>query len=341
MKKPEIAEKLIDYIDAQIMCGSWPPGTRLPSVRTLANKFHVSYSSALRGIDFLASQGKVVKSAKRGNFTSTPNTIPGNDRRLGVILGRDVQEPGIFSSIFAVIRRLAVQYNYELQVLRVGADTPHEEILQLNECAGIFVMRELDAFFSELPLTAPAVGILLENDFSGRLSLVGLDPFNLASQAVKYFQRHGIFRVALVSSLMPIYKMRARIFAQAWEDAGGEIVGLRLLDTTKVTDFTGLLPNCGYFFTSDNVCYVCMQSYEEAHQQQLNDVAVILSADGKSRIMPWEKSIPTIAIDWKEIGHVAFYECMGRIKDPLHKPRRIYLSGTLTNQDACQVAMQR
>ncbi len=334
MKKPEAAENLINYVDAEIMCGVWPPGTRLPSVRTLARKFGISYSSALRGIDYLAAAGKVRKSAKRGNFATLPQAAPGGGNALGILLNPGVTTPGIYASILAVINRLAAEYGYETKIFPCDMNTPAAAVTEFaNRCAGVFLMRELDANFNELPINVPAVGVLLENDFQGRVSLVGLDPFNLALQAVDYFRRRGVKRVEAVTSALPIYRLRSRIFFQYWSDAGGEDGGTRLIDTGKVAVFPEVDPGRGYFFTSDNVAYVCMQAFAEANGVPITERAVMLSADGKSLIMPWEMRFPTVAVDWKEIGRVAFYECVGRIKDPFHKPRRIYLAGTLSRPD--------
>lgn len=335
MKKPEAAENLINYIDAEIMCGGWPPGTRLPSVRTLARKFGISYSSALRGIDYLAAAGKVSKSAKRGNFATLPQATPGDGNVLGILLNSGVTTPGIYASILAVINRLAAEYGYETQIFPCDITTPAAAVAEFaNRCAGVFLMRELDANFDELPITVPAVGILLENDFQGRVSLVGLDPFNLALQAVDYFRRRDVRQVTVVTSALPTYRLRGRIFMQYWLDAGGEEGPTRLIDTGKVAVFPEVEPGNGYFFTSDNVAYVCIQAFSEVNGVPVSERAVMLSADGKSLFMPWEMRFPTIAVDWKEIGRVAFYECVGRIKDPFHKPRRIYLAGTLSRPDS-------
>ena len=59
MRKPEISEQLINYLEERLLAGEYRPGMRIPSVRRLAAKFCLSYGSAIRGIDFLCEQGKL------------------------------------------------------------------------------------------------------------------------------------------------------------------------------------------------------------------------------------------------------------------------------------------
>ena len=58
MKKPEVAANLIEYINTQIITGRYPVGSKLPSLRLLARKFQISYTSAWNGIEYLEHQGK-------------------------------------------------------------------------------------------------------------------------------------------------------------------------------------------------------------------------------------------------------------------------------------------
>ncbi|WP_277201809.1 GntR family transcriptional regulator [Victivallis vadensis] len=74
MRKPEISEQLINYLEERLLAGEYRPGMRIPSVRRLAAKFCLSYGSAIRGIDFLCEQGKLEKASKRGIYVCRQET---------------------------------------------------------------------------------------------------------------------------------------------------------------------------------------------------------------------------------------------------------------------------
>jgi hypothetical protein len=56
--------------------------------------------------------------------------------------------------------------------------------------------------------------------------------------------------------------------------------------------------------------------------------------DGKQLIDPDFHRFPSIVIDWKKIGEIAFKECVTRIDDVSAMPKNIMLSGRLQEQSS-------
>ncbi len=342
MKKPEAASNLIDYIDTQIMAGIYPPGTKLPSLRRLARKFRISYSTALRGIDYLEQQGKLRKSPQSGVFVLSPIGLaahhPEGDRCIAVITPQgdwfNEDMPGIFHSALTSIKNQVLSYNYSLLIMPLPPrGIPPEALERINRlCSGVILMKEFDEEMTELPLTVPAVAILTENDYNGKLSIVGIDPFNAAYQALGYFRERGISRLHLVIFDAPVYRNRAMLLENLWCEDGRKIVGRSLFRRGDRPRLERVEKNCGYFFTSDNLLYSCEENFRQTTGKSLIATCPVLAVDGKSLVMPWNMRMPTIAVDWKRIGRLAFAECLARIENTLHSPRRIYLPGTLVNR---------
>ena len=339
-RQPIIAEQLIDYIEAQIMSGSYPPESRLPSVRRLAVKFGISYNAALRGIDFLVERGLIRKSAQRGIFVSPPAPPDGGDharRCLAVVIvNPNKSRSGIFYSVLTAIQAAAITRGYALLVEPLNCDEyPLDDRWdRVNQsCSAVILLHELDQFWQKLPFTIPVVGVLIENDYESTISTVGLDPFNTAEQAVGFFLQRGIRKVSLVTYEKPVYARRSALFAEAFRAAGGEI-GERFVTSSWVQPAIEYRADQGYFFASDNVFHLSAEEYRSRYPgRTLADDITALAADGKSLICPWLHRCPTIAANWKHVGFAAFEECERRLAHPETGPRRIYLPGVLARAE--------
>jgi prepilin-type N-terminal cleavage/methylation domain-containing protein/prepilin-type processing-associated H-X9-DG protein len=338
-RKPIIAEQLIDYVRAQIMCGNYPPGSRLPSIRRLATKFRISYGAAIRGIDYLVVAGLLHKSAQRGVFVSAPpSPAPGSAPRrcIGVvIINPDLVYNGLFYTALRAIESAALAGGYALLVEPLNCcEFPIDDRwARINEiCSAIILLQEVDRVWRELPFTIPVVGVLVENDYAGTISTVGIDPFNLAEQATDFFLRHGKKQVEIISFDRPVYTRRGKIFAETFA-ATGEISAWHTYFSPNpvAVDYR---PDRGYFFTSDNTYHDSAEIYRKTHAGQLPSAAfVTLAVDGKSIVCPWLHRCPTIAVNWKEVGLLAFEECERRLRPGATGPRRIYLPGELAHPE--------
>ncbi|MGA9227727.1 MAG: winged helix-turn-helix domain-containing protein, partial [Mesobacillus sp.] len=58
MKAPKY-QMIINYIKVQIINGTWPVGSKLPSQRELAKQFGVNRSTVVTALDELAAEGLV------------------------------------------------------------------------------------------------------------------------------------------------------------------------------------------------------------------------------------------------------------------------------------------
>jgi DNA-binding LacI/PurR family transcriptional regulator len=341
MKKSDAAGNLIEYLEAQLLTGHYPVGGKLPSLRSLARKFKISYSSAKNGIDYLEAQGKLRKSPRSGVFVQSPLTFSPHTRsknRIVVITTADIAlrdgVPGLFHSAINIIKELALRHDFDLIVLPV----PNVRLLdpavveQVNgDCCGAIIMKELDQWVNALPITVPTVGVLMENDYDGKVSIVGIDPFNAGRQAVDYFLSKGKTKVHIVEFEAPSYRIRARLFELFFREAGGVVTGKTVIRSGEKPEVEHYSDDRGYFFTSDNMLFDCMKNQLAKNGENIIEQYCLLGIDGKSLISPWGVNFPTIAADWREIGKVAFEECLNRINQNQYIPRRIYLPGILTN----------
>ena len=73
MKTPTIAERVTRDLNASLNHGVYPPGTRLPGERQLAESLHVSRSTIRTALEDLERQGRIARSAQRGWFV--PSTL--------------------------------------------------------------------------------------------------------------------------------------------------------------------------------------------------------------------------------------------------------------------------
>jgi DNA-binding LacI/PurR family transcriptional regulator len=339
MKKSEAASNLIEYIDAQLLAGGYPVGGKLPSLRALAQKFKISYSTAKKGIDYLEAQGKLRKSPRSGIYVESPCAAAGRSGadgcRIAIITPGDSSfkegAPGLFHTAIGEIRRLALENDFEV----IAIPVPNVRVIdpaavdQVNRCRGVIIMKELDQWINTVPFTIPTVGVLMENDYDGRISIVGIDPFNAARQAVDYFLSKGKTKVHIVEFEAPSYKNRARIFELFFREAGGVVTGKTVLRSGEKAEVEYYADDRGYLFTSDNLLFDCMKSHLAGTGENIIERYCILGIDGKSLLSPWNVSFPTIAADWKAIGGAAFRECLAAMTEKKHICRRIYLPGKL------------
>lgn len=198
MKKPEVAANLIEYINTQIITGRYPVGSKLPSLRLLARKFQISYTSAWNCIEYLERQGKLHKSARRGIFVQSRNAVneASPEQQLALVAPHFTSlndTNGLFHSTLSVLEQLAAEHHYSLMVIPM----PNVKILdsatveKLNRCRGVILMKEIDGWLTAMQITVPTVGILMENNYGGQLSLVGIDPYAAAQECGLFFSCPG------------------------------------------------------------------------------------------------------------------------------------------------------
>ncbi len=330
MVKPEKATQLIDYLEERLVSGQYSVGTRIPSVRRLKEKFNVSYGTALRGIDFLCSKGKLEKVPNRGIFVATrrPAVKHNAVKRIAVFMEPYVTEVhgGMCYSAFLGMQEQANKKGFTFLVtpLRME-DVSAERIKELSAGAeGIILLDEYDMVLNDLNLNIPTVGVLIDNSFGGKISTINLDPYSSAKIAVDFFERKGIREITIVSSPKPVFVTRGRVFDALWREKGYSCEWS--FSSQSEVDF---VKKRGYMFTSDQRAQNHANTYFNDTGRELAKDFQILGMDGKQLIDPSFCRFPSIAINWKTIGEVAFNECVLRIEEPGKCPVNITLDGKL------------
>ena len=329
MTKPKKAKKLIDYLEECLLSGKYPTGSKIPSVRRFADKFEISFGTALGGIDYLCKQGKLKKVPHRGIFVCERPDGQEYDqvKRIAVFMEPYVTEVhcGPCYTAFLGMQEAALKAGYTFMVnpILINDITP-DIIKQMSKGAkGVIFLNEYDLHLKKLDLNIPVVGVLMDNSFEGTISTVNLDPWSAASYAADYFEAHKIKKVTIASSYKPIFITRDRAFATTWRERGYECNWLSRQGYPEI-DFD---KKQGYLFTSDHR----LQKYSEKFQHKtgytLAEKHIVIGMDGKQLIDPDFHRFPTIAVDWKTIGEVAFNECLSRINNPNTSPKNITLTG--------------
>lgn len=347
MEKSKKTENLINHLEGLIISGNYSPGTRLSSIRTLMRKFGISYCSALRGVNYLCDKGLLVKSPHRGVYVAsgTSRNLNIYEKRIGVIIASDNARsdatPGLFMTALNQMHKLSVEYGYSLLIIPLGwQEMAGASIERLCEgCSGLVLLLEIDGIFKDFHYSNPTVGVLMHNNYKGTISIIDIDPFNIAEQAVEYFAAAGCRKVNVLTSHLPTDVNRASMFLMKWSESGGipgdsiymqmgdEKVEYKTADGRQTS--VRFSKDDGYFFTSDSLLQYCFEEYLSTASEGLWPACKVLGVDGKRKLMPWFHKFPTIAADWKLIGKYALDECIYRITTPGSSPRRIYVPGTM------------
>ncbi len=327
MNKPAVAAEMIEYLSARIFAGNYEPGGRIPSVRALMRKFHLSYGSTLNGISYLCENGLLEKHPKSGVTVSRHPcpAPPENGRCIGVLTSTGNRpNRGLVYEALAEIQQAAAEFQLPL----VAVSGPFDALFPvLEKCSVVIVMTELEETLKELPFTAPAVGLFQSDDFNGQMSIVDLDPYQAARVAVDFF-RERVRRVTVLTDPQPVYRHRGRIFEYLWHEAGGECTGFIASSYAELTECE-FRDGEGYLFTSDHQLQHYVGQRRKAGDGGFPEFAVMLGLDGKSLLVPEFEKYPTVAADWRWIGRVAFEEALARMEHPRRPARRIYCPGKL------------
>lgn len=329
MTKPEKAKKLINYLEERLISGQYSAGSKIPSVRRFADKFEISYGTALRGIDYLCEQGRFEKIPHRGVFVCERPAIKNNSKikRIAVFMEPYVTELhcGMCYTAFLGMQELALKSGYNFMVNPLDVDAVNTEIIEemSKGAEGIILLNEYDLHLKELKFNIPVVGVLMDNSYKGTISTINLDPWSAAKMAVNFFESQSLKKIKIISSHKPIFLTRGRAFATIWREKGFEC-DMLITPMYEEIDFD---KKCGYLFTSDQHAQNYSKKFQEKTGHILAEKHSIMGMDGKQLIDPNFHRFPSIGINWKNIGEVAFNECLNRINNPTLSPKNITLTG--------------
>ena len=330
MQIPDKPLRLIKFLQEKIHGGEFPGGSKLPSIRILMAQFNLSYGSVKRGIDYLAGLGLVEKLPGRGVFVKQrrKSATAGQARTsIAVFLPNNPVNfrPGIYPTVLLGVQAAAAEMKISLLLNYVSiADlTPKNFQSCTAGCHGVLLLGEYDPMAPELPVPIPVAGVCMDNSAGGRISVVDLDPFSAAEQAVKFFARRKLTTVKVIIDKRAAYTRRGEVFADTWRQAGNHA------ELTQARTPITFNRDTGYFFATGSILQEASEQYEKATGHKLADDFTVLSLDGKCLINPDYHRAPAIALDWESAGRYAMEECLYRIDHPGSIPKRIYLPGKL------------
>ena len=323
-------KELLDKLRGDILCGYLKSGDRLPTVRQLMDDFNLSQGSVTRSINVLCEEGMIYKKAGSGvyvnNISSNPKHV--KNRTITVFTSQTsdafLHEETMLANIY-----LGIKSDADCKINLIHTETlaiPEATLQQANkESDGIILLGEYDNKAIDINLQVPTVGVFMNNAYNGKLSLIGLDPFDAAQQAMSYFGKK-VKGVHIISSMLPIFHMRAKIFETYWRHGSNPVL---FSPENTLIDFK---KEWGYFFSSDTICQRHCEEFFHQTGEKLHKFTHIFSIDGK-RFLPKCNAefynFPSYSVDWKQIGKYAYEECIYRINNTGTPGRRIFVPGYL------------
>lgn len=325
--------RLVESIEAQVVGGTYAPGSKIPPVRELSKTYGVSIGTATRGINFLVDNHILETRRGAGTFVrsreSAPAVMPagGREWKLAVFVVNADQAEFYCAHALRGVQDASQHHPCLLQTrFRKHAEL---DAALLEEAAAesdiLLFLSDYDRLLDRLPRTRPSVAVEMHNSFGQINSTVTLDPYDAAELAADYFHRHGVRHVRIFSHDGPVHRTRSEVFAQHWRRFGtSESVETDPWDVFRLDCFD---PEPGYFFTSGSTANGHAQRHREKFGGCFCAERKVVSLDGKERIIPNYEPMNSIGIDWYEAGQVAFEECLRRLRNPGSLARRIYLAG--------------
>ncbi len=329
MRKPELTEKMIDYLEERMLCGIYPVNSRIPSVRRLASKFNLSYGTALRGIDYLCRIGRLEKIPKQGIYVCRPPAVEtprlNGQKRIIFFIGTE-PEGNMQSMWYASLLGMseaAIALGHTVALTPMPLDDSCNDVLEheSRHADGAVIFKVHPWNFQPVHINIPVAGILFEDTLEHTVTTFNLDPADAAATAVKFFRGKGISHVNVHSSAREIFMERGYWFQRLWREAGGS----SSFDSERPWSYR---PEEGYFFTSDHYCQLALEEYC-GRTGKLPDISTLLSLDGKRLINPDYYPFPTVALDWKLLGRCVLEELLLRIGRPGTPVKNIALCGNL------------
>jgi DNA-binding transcriptional regulator YhcF (GntR family) len=322
--------RLAEYLLPRIASGEYPVGMKIPSMRRLAAKFDMPYSTVHLQMSMLVEAGILKTRAGKGVFVAQADIFPRKKsrRKIAAFIGKGVigQQTSISYLALLEFQQQAIAAGFEVRVRPIHYTELTGERFERDtlDCCGAALFKEYDAKMFSFASRLPTVATLMSHTYGGRISLVNADDDQVAELAAAYFSDRNIKQVLVISSMSPVYRRRAAAFQDLWRQAGLDCEIRYMPQMREELD-----PVIGYFFTSDTQLRRYYLEYAERCGRRLDEDFVVLGVDGKRRLNPDWPLFSTVAVDWREIGACMFHELKRRIDVPGATGRRICLGGRL------------
>ncbi len=334
MKTPGKTKALTDYILERIYTGEYKAGTAIPPIRSFMRQFGISQYSVQRTIEKMVADGLLEAIHGSGVFVRERGVGKGKHEGkmvIGVAFPRVQLATSIYGNVFMGIQQAALHQEVILKTGYSYDPGKKQQLLaeELQGIDGLIILSEYDYSFRSLSLPLPVIGVCMHSSFNDTISLVDMDPFSAARQAVDFFRERGHGKVNIVTTDSPAYKARGDIFADEWQRAHGTV------EFISPDDCNSAEAGKAFLFTSGGILQSFLFKCRQNRNIELEKIADVLGFDGKCMIDPDLIKTPVIAVDWQQVGLFALEDTIIRIKNPGMLPRRIYVPGKLklTNTD--------
>ncbi len=322
-------DRLTEYLETRILAGTFETGTSLPSVRRLASKFNLSFGTTYRALEQLTREGWLIRASGSGFRVNAPPAQDAYGIRIAVVI--EVASENITSGylcyhVLLGLRAMAAKSGCSLHLINLQGELNPERLKKIvNGMAGVVFIGGYDLSLREMQLSCPAVGVLMLRSYEGQVSTINIDVFDVVQQACHYFASRGIVEVVIFTSAKPLYHMIGTLFRVAMQTWGSEVELVVGVPDEKMHFEKGV----GYFFTSDHVLQIVSSRYCQRYGVPLAEHHTVLGVDGKRLINPDYHAFPTIAVDWEEMGRIAFEELLRRLQSPESAARNQSVAGKL------------
>lgn len=321
-------KKLGDYILQQIYTGEYTPDSAIPTIRAYIEMFNVSQRTVQRTLEILVDRGILETRHGQGTFVKSynRNAISGI-HTVTVILNSSELKTNIYGNIFYGLQQAAIDMNCQLNVKStvVLKTLKIKDVVENSD--GLIILSEQVEALERSKLPVPVVGVCMRDNYNNMVSILDIDPFASARQAVDYFKASNFEKIHVFSANIPSYVLRGKIFIDEWRDHGGKcsfsVLPFPIKELQTIPNQSALL------FTTGSAKESYLRLYYQKNGIKLEETCTILEIDGKSRINPEFIKSSSIAVDWKQIGRMALEEVIYRLTKPGTLPRRIYVPGKL------------
>lgn len=329
LKKRSDPDRLAEQLEAQITCGVFLAGARLPSVRTLSTQYGMTEYAVYQGLKKLRDKGLASLKHGSGAYVAEKRDSGAAPSGWRITMFVSSQKPGIGYLSYARtgIQEAAEKYDCCLTVRQRsyyhfrGPEPSLDS--QLTDADGAILLGEYDYFPVSLPSRIPAVGLEMAETCGGAISTVSFDPISAAELAVDYFRRKRKKRVEIhYFDRAPLFQWRAECFRVLWRPYGECIVSPHSFGVLKAPSGD---PAVGQLFCGGNQCEKYLRAFRRKYRYDMTRDFAVLSMDGKSLVMPDYLPVSTVSINWRSAGEAAFTELLRRLEHPGAEARRILL----------------
>ena len=321
--------RMLQYLEAMIAAGSYPPGSQLPSLRELGETFHLTRGTVSRGLKILQARGLLEIRHGSGAYVQNSQCSRGR-RRIGMVTLQRALDTQYCGYIIRGIQQQALNLDFQVQLDFLPPEEASCERCSAcaRDCDALILVGCYDAFLEDVPKTLPVVGINMHRNF-GTVSTLDPDPVQTAELAADFFRRHGRKTVHIFHPAPgglydgSVFGFRGSVFADLWR-WHGQIVWHANNDDGPDDPGCFSDPAAGYLWLGGHRLQLTIDLYRRKTGRWLTAERCVLGIDGKSLLFPEFHPVNTIGTDYTALGRLALEECLRRLEQPGAAPRRIY-----------------